>query len=87
MHDLYDPREMEPKYQVLVPSLVRLAQQLKRYQYTVGYVHRNSQRFMDVHCYPTDVVDYDDYWSAAEQSITEAETSDVSANDADEESS
>ena len=86
MKDLYDPRHAEASYQILVPSFVRVAQTLKFHQYTVGYIHRASNRFMDVHCYPEDHANYDEYWSAAEQSITEAETSDDANNDADSES-
>ena len=86
MWNLYDPRQTDPAYQILVPSFVKIAQLLRDYQYTVGYVHRASSRYMDIHCYPDDEASYDEYWSAAEQSITEAETSDDAHHDADGES-
>ena len=87
MRGLYDPRAMDDMYQILVPSLVKLAQRLKEAQYTVGYIYRSSNRFMDVHCYPSDDVCYEAYWSAAEQSVTEAEPSDDTSNDADNDTS
>ena len=57
----------------MVPSLVNLAQTLSRYEYVIGAVDRSQPRYMDLHCYPAADADYDFYWSAAEQTLTESD--------------
>ena len=54
----------------LTVSFVELAQMLREYELVVGQIYRTSSRFMDVLCYPMDDTDYEEYWSAAEQSVS-----------------
>ena len=81
MVNLYDPRAIQATQNNLTPSMVQLAQTMQTYQYTVGFVHRCTSRFIDIHCYPSEDASYEEYWSAAEQSMTETDiqTSDDSS--------
>ena len=54
----------------ITQSFVELAQIMRGYELVIGQVYRTSNRFMDVMCYPMTELDYDEYWSAAEESIS-----------------
>ena len=54
-------------------SLVALARLLMQYEYVIGVIDRTNNRYCDFHCYTLDEADYEEYWSAAEASLTQSE--------------
>ena len=68
--------EIDASWADVVPSLVNLAQLLQKNGYVIGILDRSQPRFLDLHCYPADDCDYEFYWSAAEQTLTESDFED-----------
>ena len=68
--------EIDETWSNVVPSLVNLAQIMAKYGYVIGILDRSSPRYLDLHCYPSTEEDYDFYWSAAEQTLTESDMED-----------
>ena len=67
----------------ITQSFVDLAQNMREYELVIGQVYRTSSRFMDVMCYPMSELDYEEYWSAAEESISLylTDTASISSSD------
>ena len=68
--------EIDETWDSVVPSLVNLSQIMTKYGYVIGILDRSQPRFLDLHCYPATDEDYDFYWSAAEQTLTESDMED-----------
>ena len=47
---------------------------MREFGYVIGVLERQSGRFFDVHCYEEDDGEYEFYWSAAENTLTESDT-------------
>ena len=78
---LYDPTMNNEEHEKFAFSFLALAHSLQTYELVVGYIHRMSSRFMDVHCYHTDEADFDDYWSAVEDSFYQDGSSNSDSSD------
>ena len=67
------PQNLEIELKEVTPSLVNLAWTMQAYGLIIGALDRHQSRFLDVHCYDENEVDYDHYWSAAEQTLTQSD--------------
>ena len=78
LQNIQFPQHLDQQQYGTLASLVALARVLMQYEYVVGIIDRASPRYCDFHCYTLDEVDYEEYWSAAEASLTQSEwTSDT----------
>ena len=39
----------------------------------IGILERSSTHFLDLHCYTEDEREYEEFWSAAEQTMTQSD--------------
>ena len=73
IHGFHFSYEIDASWSTVVPSLVNLSRIMTKYGYVIGALDRSQPRFLDLHCYPAEEEDYEFYWSAAEQTLTESD--------------
>ena len=80
---IHFPQTIEDDLNAILPSLVQLARLLYEKGYVIGILERISTRFLDLHCYTNDEAEYEEYWSAVEQSLTQSDWDELLADEAD----
>ena len=66
------PQNIEQELREIAPSLVNLSWTMQAYGLVIGVLDRHQSRYLDIHCYED--LDYEEYWSAVEQTLTESDT-------------
>ena len=70
---IHFPQTIEDDLREILPSLVHLTRLLYGKGYVIGILERSSTHFLDLHCYTEDEREYEEFWSAAEQTMTQSD--------------